>query len=292
VTPPLLKHLGYRVRRLREGEKVVRRVLATRSGVSERFLASLESGAGNVSVLKLQAIAQALGTNAATLLAGQEGIVGPPDERVWALLLGRTAAELAEVEAWLAGRFAEPRARRTISLLGLRGAGKTTLGQSLAKRLSIPFFELDQKVEARAGLTLEEIFAVHGEALYRRLELEALREHLDREAGLSVLATGGGIVQNTEALDLLFRRTETVWLKANPEDHWERVLRQGDRRPMKGNPRAKRELRAILSERKPLYARALHTVDTTSLGEKESVEVLVRIGAGLGVEGRPPRPPH
>ena len=289
---PLLRQLGDRVRKLREGERVPRRILASRSGVSERFLASLESGSGNVSVLKLQAIARALGTDAATLLAGRDGTAGPPDERVSALLLGRTAAELAEVQAWLAGRFAEPRSRRTIALLGLRGAGKTTLGLALAKRLSVPFVELDQKVETRAGLTLDEIFAVHGEALYRRLELEALREHLEGEAGFCVLATGGGIVQNGEALDLLSRRTETIWLKANPEDHWQRVIRQGDRRPMKGNPRAKRELRAILSERRGLYARALHTVDTSSLGERGSIEALARIAASLGVEGNSHRPPH
>jgi XRE family transcriptional regulator, aerobic/anaerobic benzoate catabolism transcriptional regulator len=274
---PLLKHLGYRVRQLREGEKMTRRSLADRSGVSERFLASLEKGDGNVSVLKLESIARALRTNAATLLAGKDGIVGPPTERVWALLLGRTEPELSEVETWLATRFAEPRTRRTIALLGLRGAGKTTLGKELAKQISAPFVELDQLIEARAGLTLAEIFALQGESFYRRLELEALRDFLDREPGLSVLATGGGIVQNSEALDLLGRRTVTVWLKATPEDHWARVVHQGDRRPMRGNPRARRELQMILADRKPQYSTASHTVNTSTLGQKGSVEALRRI---------------
>jgi XRE family aerobic/anaerobic benzoate catabolism transcriptional regulator len=162
-----------------------------------------------------------------------------------------------------------------IALLGIRGAGKSTIGARLAARLHLTFFELDRLVEAEAGLSLEEIFALHGEEYYRRLEVEALRRLLRESAGV-VLATGGGIVTNAEAYELLERHTITVWLKANAQDHWKRVVRQGAPRPMTSRPEAKAELRRMMAEREPLYRRARHCIDTTRLGVDGSVETIIR----------------
>lgn len=230
----LLRDLGRRARALRGARGLTLRELAARSSLSPRFLVQIESGEGNVSVLKLAALARALGTTPAALLSE-----APP-----------AAAPVATPPV--------------IALLGLRGAGKTTVGRRLARRLRVPFVELDRRVEQAAGLTLAEIFALHGEDYYRRLEREALQEVLDQDRPV-VLATGGGIVNSPETYALLRRRAVTVWLRANPEDHWNRVVQQGDRRPMADNPEAMGELRRLLAAREALYAGADHTVDTSRL---------------------------
>ena len=160
-----------------------------------------------------------------------------------------------------------------VSLLGIRGAGKTTIGAGVAERLGIPFAELDCQVESEAGLALPEIFALHGEAYYRNLEHRALRRLLDDGRSL-VIATGGGIVTNPEAVKLLDDETITVWLKASADQHWSRVVRQGDPRPMAGHPAAKAELRRLLAEREPLYRRAQIRIDTVRLGLEGSVAAL------------------
>ena len=239
----LLEQLGKRIRQLRLERGLSLRELAARSGVSERYLSELEAGRGNISVLRLEQVATALEQSAGALLLEAERIT--------------TAG-----------------AARVVALLGLRGAGKSTIGPRLASRLQLPFFELDGLIEAAAGLTLGEIFALHGETTYRRLELEALRRFL-AEQPAAVLATGGGIVGHAEAFALLQERTETVWLRARPDDHWIRVVRQGDERPMADNPAARRELEEILSSREPLYGKARHVVDTSALGLAGSVDALV-----------------
>jgi len=167
-----------------------------------------------------------------------------------------------------------------IALLGLRGAGKTTVGRKLARIMRIPFLELDRRVEETAGLTLEEIFALHGEGYYRRLELETLARVLEG-GGSFVLATGGGLVTSPEAYDLLRRRTLTVWLRATPADHWNRVVQQGDRRPMAEHPQAMAELRRMLASREALYAQAEYTVDTS----RRSVAAVVAAIRGLARKG-------
>ncbi len=240
----LLESLGRSLRRLRAERGRSLRDLATESGLSERVLRELEGGRANISVARLAPLAAAL---------------------------GRTAGELL-CEAEAGGAEAEPRS--VIALLGLRGAGKTAVGARLAARLKVPFFELDQLIEKAAGLSLREIFALHGESYYRRLELESLRAFLGR-ATSAVLATGGGIVANEEAYRLLRDRAVTVWLKADPRDHWQRVVRQGDSRPMADNPRARSELRRILAEREPRYREARHHVDTSRLGFRRSVDSLL-----------------
>jgi len=240
-----LKSLGLSIRSLREQQGLSVQQLAKRSRLSTRFITELQAGRANISVLRLMRVAEVLGKTAGALLS---------------------EAEKANQE--------HNGKRPLIALLGIRGAGKSTIGERLAARLSLQFFELDRLVEVEAGLSLPEVFALHGEEYYRRLEVEALRRLLRRPSG-GVLATGGGIVTNLEARKLLDDHTITVWLKASVEEHWNRVVRQGDPRPMAGRPAAKAELRRLMAEHEPLYKRARYRVDTARLGVDGSVEALV-----------------
>ena len=227
MVDPVLGALARRARARRLEKGWTLRKVAERSGVSPRYLVQLESGRGNISVRRLADVARALDTTPAELLADDDG---PPP--------------------------------RIVALLGLRGAGKTSVGRRLARRLRVPFVELDRRIEQAADLSLSELFSLHGEDYYRRLERETLQQVLAESRAL-VLATGGGIVTSPETYALLRRATTTVWLRARPEDHWNRVVRQGDRRPMADHPQAMADLRALLASREPLYAQAAVTVDTT-----------------------------
>lgn len=239
----VLTALGRRARAQRLSRGWTLREIAERSGVSPRFLVQLESGQGNISVRRLADVARALETTVAGLLT-QDDLPAPP----------------------------------VIALLGLRGAGKTTIGRRLAKRRRVPFVELDRRIEQAADLSLGEIFALHGEDYYRRLEREVLQDVL-AEGKPIVLATGGGLVASPETFALLRRSATTVWLRAAPEDHWNRVVRQGDRRPMADYPQAMADLRSLLATREPLYALADHTVDTSGAGIDRVVnEVTARLG--------------
>lgn len=238
---PALSVLGRTVRARRTEQALTLAALSERAGVSERFLAQLEAGQGNISVARLCDVAQALGTTAAGLLEGADA----------------------------------PARRRVVALLGLRGAGKSTIGAQLAQRLDVPFVELDQLVERAAGLSLSEVFELQGESFYRRLERDTLRRFLSDARGGAVLATGGSIVSDADSFELLRRSATTVWLKAKPEDHMVRVRAQGDERPMKNRDNAMAELRALLRGRAPLYAQADHVVDTSLLGVDGAVDALV-----------------
>jgi XRE family transcriptional regulator, aerobic/anaerobic benzoate catabolism transcriptional regulator len=240
VRHPLLSEVGRRVRARREQLAWSQRWLAERAGLSVRFLAQLERGDGNISLARFAQVAGALGVEASDLLAS------PPAT-----------------------------GRPHLALLGLRGAGKSTVGRLVARHLGRPFLELDEHVAAAAGLSLGEIFELHGEAYYRRLERETLRR-LFVEVPAAVIATGGSVVNDRETMRLLRERAVTVWLRARPEDHWERVLRQGDRRPMAENPHAFTELRALLAAREPLYAAADHVIDTSQAGLEGSVAAALR----------------
>jgi XRE family aerobic/anaerobic benzoate catabolism transcriptional regulator len=242
----LQKGLAEVLRKLRKGHGWTRRELAQRSGLSERFLAELEGGAGNPSLLSLADLATALGVPPARLVADAEA--------------------------------ASPVARSVVALLGLRGAGKSTVGEALARRLELPFVELDERIEEAVGMSLSEIFQIHGEAFYRRAERSALDRVLAQPAGC-VLATGGGVVTAPDTFALLRERAHTVWLRARPEDHWERVLAQGDTRPMAEDDRAFQSLCEILAEREPLYAGAEVTIDTSGRQIDSIVdETVARLG--------------
>lgn len=238
----LLTTVGARIRALRDRLGLSRRALSARSGVSERFLADLEAGRGNISLSRFADVAAALGTSPADILAGAS-----PSR-------GDTGA---------------------IALVGVRGAGKSTVGERLASRQKVPFVEIDHRVEQTAGLALAEIFSLHGEAYYRRLEREVLTRTLAGQGAL-VLATGGSIVNHRDSFSLLRSRAHTVWLRARPEDHWNRVIQQGDSRPMAKNPHAFAELRALITAREPLYATCDHVVDTSGRTVDEVVELVVR----------------
>ena len=233
----LLAGIGAAVRALREARRWTQRALADASGLSPRYLAQLEAGQANVSVERLADLAEALEVELTSLFDSQPG----PSPTV-------------------------------VALLGVRGAGKSTVGRKLATRLSVPFIELDQLIERAAGLKLAEIFELHGEAYYRRLAREVLQS-LHLPAG-AVLATGGSLVNDRETYRLLRRRATTVWLRARPEDHWNRVIQQGDRRPMAQHPEALAELRALMSARSRLYAEADHTIDTTALTVDDAVALV------------------
>ncbi len=230
---PLLSQVGQEIRSQRSRKGWSRRELASRAKLSERFLAQVELGQGNPSLLRLARISQALGTSPSALLTS-------------------------------AGRGA------TLALVGVRGAGKSSVGSRLAARRKLPFFELDHLVEEQAGLPLREIFEVHGEESYRRWEREALEAWLARGTG-GVLATGGGIVTHSETFSMLARNATIIWLRARAEDHWERVTAQGDRRPMGNDPRAFASLRDLLADREPLYGEADLIVDTTGLSVSQVV---------------------
>jgi XRE family aerobic/anaerobic benzoate catabolism transcriptional regulator len=240
----LLAGLGTRVRELRTERGWTLSELSRRAEMSPRFLVQVEGGEANLSVRKLAGLARALGTTPAALLSGPGGEADRP----------------------------------VVALLGLRGAGKTTIGRKLARRLRVPFVELDQRVEEAAGLKLDEIFALHGEAYYRRLEREALERVLAE--GPLVLATGGGLPTTPITFSLLKQRALTIWLRAKPEDHWNRVVQQGDRRPMADNPQAMAELRRLLAAREPLYAQADHTVDTGDGVAATAAEVEKKLTTG------------
>lgn len=251
--PRLLAALGERVRALRGQRGWTLQQLARRARLSPRFLVQVESGAANISVRKLAGLAAALETSLAALLAA-------PSRRQ------RHA------------RAALP----VVALLGLRGAGKSTIGRRLARRLRLPFVELDRRVEEAAGMSLDELFALHGESYYRQLEREALQRIL-AEGRPVVMATGGGLPTAPETYALLRAHAFTVWLRAQPEDHWNRVVQQGDRRPMADHPEAMAELRRLLARREPLYSEAAATVDTSRLGVEgacAAIERLVRRSAG------------
>lgn len=253
-TEPMLRTLGLRVRALREQRGWSRRELSVHTDLSERFLAQIETGDGNPSVGSLLQIARALSTTASALLE------------------------------------APPRSR-AIALLGLRGAGKSSIGSALAKKLNIQFAELDQRIEEAAGLALQEIFVLHGENYYRELERRALESLFPREDAI-VIAASGGIVTNRETFDFLRERALTVWLRADPEDHWNRVVAQGDHRPMENDPLAMDRLRSLLAEREPMYARADFTVDTSSRTPDEVVTAIhgwLHAAAGTYVMGSDPK---
>ncbi|MBO4228298.1 helix-turn-helix transcriptional regulator [Bradyrhizobium neotropicale] len=260
-----LEQLGQRVRTMRALRGMSRKVLAKVSGISERYIAQLESGKGNVSIVLLRRVSHAMGAHLQDLIPSAEPA---PD---WAvirdLLRKATPEQIAHAKDILAGGSASAPRRSSfsgIALIGLRGAGKSTLGRILAKRIGWSFVELNKEVERENGLSVAEIIALYGQEGFRRMEQAALKQLLAGDE-LMVLATGGGIVSEPLTFDLILSSFYTIWLKAEPEEHMARVRRQGDLRPMADDRSAMAELRNILLSREPLYSRASAVVDTAGL---------------------------
>ena len=267
---PFLAALGERTRALRARRGLTRKGLAKAAEVSERHLANVEMGVGNASVQFLRQLAQALNCSLAELV-GDETASSPEWLMIRELLRGRGDAELVQARAALAAMFgapASPAARRQrIALIGLRGAGKSTLGRALAEGWRVPFVELNRSIEALAGCTLSEIHSLYGPAAYRRYEKRAMEEAIQRFPR-AVIATPGGIVSDPGTFNLLLAHCYTVWVRATPEEHMGRVLAQGDTRPMAGNTgnaEAMNDLRRILESRAAFYSKADAVFDTSEM---------------------------
>jgi len=284
-----MTELGGRVRAWRARRGMTRKALAADSGLSERFLADVEGGKGNVSIYSLQAIALALNISMLELL---QDAVRPALGRAQALLARLDDSQLDQAYSVLGSTFdlgdALGREQR-IALLGLRGAGKSTLGLQLATERGVPFIELDREIEREAGTSMNEILLLHGQAGYRRYERRALFRIAEEHPGGVVMTTGGSIVSERETFDLLQSRFYCVWLKASPEEHMARVVAQGDMRPFNTTKGATNEamddLRRILASREALYARADAVVDTAARTLKQSAADLKRsVPASIAVK--------
>jgi XRE family aerobic/anaerobic benzoate catabolism transcriptional regulator len=265
-----LAEMGRQVREARERRGLARKVLSQQSGVSERYLAQLEAGEGNASVLLLRSVARALGMPLTELLDHRENSV---EHRLIRRFLERLPEHrLEDVVFRLMRDFGHDEAlrRRRIALVGLRGAGKSTLGEALAAELHCPFIELDREIEREAGISLSEVFLLYGQSGYRRIERRCLERMIETHREM-VMSVGGGVVSEPETYNLLLLNCFTVWIKASPEEHMARVVAQGDFRPMQGNAEAMEDLTQILEARAPLYGKADQTIDTSGEPPEQSL---------------------
>jgi XRE family aerobic/anaerobic benzoate catabolism transcriptional regulator len=273
---PYLRKLGERVRTLRNQRGMTRKALAQHAKVSERYLAQMEAGKGNCSIVLLRRIARAIGLPVTQLV--HDGAEPPLDLVLLLQFLERLSPDmLVEARKLVTEHFRAPAEdHRRIALLGLRGGGKSTLGRLLADCLDVPFIELDREIERRSGAPLSEIFDLFGQETFRRAEREALDDVLRRHPEF-VIATGGSIVTEPGTLELLLSSCFTVWVRAEPDEHMKRVLAQGDMRPMAKNARAMEDLVSILRSREPLYARAGAVIATTGKSPEQNLAELLRI---------------
>jgi XRE family aerobic/anaerobic benzoate catabolism transcriptional regulator len=273
-----LRRLGERVRNLRNQRGMTRKALAQHAKVSERYLAQLEVGKGNCSIVLLRRIARALGLPVTQLV--HDGAEPALDLVLLSQFLERlTPAAITQARELLLKHFSQPSEElrhRRIALIGLRGGGKSTLGRVLAERLGVPFIELDREIEKRSGATLSEIFEMFGQETFRRAEREALDDVL-RQHQQFVIATSGSIVAEPSTLELLLSSCFTVWVRADPQEHMKRVMAQGDMRPIANSSRAMDDLVSILKSREPLYAKAEVALTTTGKTPEQNLAELLRI---------------
>lgn len=271
-----LAKLGERVRQVRARRGMTRKLLARDSGVSERYLAQLEGGAGNISILLLRRVAAAMGLPLAELI---DEAPERPIEYTMArqLLDGLGPAELGPAYQALArsvGRNGDAARGRRIALIGLRGAGKSTLGRRLAERLGVPFVEMAAAIAEESGTSLSEIFSLYGQAAYRRYERRALERAVAAHEA-AVIATGGSLVSEAGTFELLLRSCHTIWIAASPAEHMGRVMAQGDLRPMHASREAMADLKRILDTRRALYGKAEAVVDTSARSIDDSFAALL-----------------
>ena len=269
----LIARVGERVHKAREAKGIPRRVLSEISGVSPRYLAQLEAGKGNISIGLLQRVAVALDLSIETLVS--EGDPLTSQALQVAELFYKAEHDVQQAVMRKLGLERTQRANR-ICLIGLRGAGKSTLGALAAKALDLPFVELNSEIEAQSGMPVNEVIALYGPEGYRRLEAEAIARVISAHDNL-VLAVAGGIVGDPETYDLVLRHFHSIWLRATPEEHMARVRAQGDDRPMAGNPEAMDQLRSILTSREVLYGQALAQLDTSGRGVDVALGQLLEV---------------
>lgn len=278
-TAELMARVGARVRRAREVKGIPRRVLSDLSGVSPRYLAQLESGEGNISIALLARVARALDHRIEWMLSVEDPATSDALRMAELYRLAEPAVQ-AKVRTLLAPAPAADRAQR-ICLIGLRGAGKSTLGRRAAERLGLPFVELNKEIEVLGQMPVAEIIALYGPEGYRQFEADALEQVIARHDRL-MLAVAGGIVNDADVYETLLNRCHTIWLRAEPQDHMDRVRAQGDLRPMQGQPQAMAQLRAILAAREGAYARATAQVDTSGLTVEAALAALLDLVARHG----------
>jgi XRE family aerobic/anaerobic benzoate catabolism transcriptional regulator len=269
-----LLFVGSRVRELRNRRGMTRKMVAQEAEVSERHLAQLESGEGNISIVLLRRIAAALNISLAELFAPD---VEEPAEKqtIRRFLEHLPANRLEDVLFRLKRDFSNEEITRKmrVALIGLRGAGKSTLGSRLAQEGNIPFIELDREIEKDTGMPLAEIFSLYGQSGYRAIEKRTL-EHVLHEPGRAIISVGGGVVSEKDTYDYLLANCYTIWIKAQPDEHMSRVIAQGDFRAMAGSAQAMEDLRRILEAREPLYRKADMVLDTSGSSVEESFSKL------------------
>jgi XRE family transcriptional regulator, aerobic/anaerobic benzoate catabolism transcriptional regulator len=273
-----LLQLGENIRSVRARRGMTVQQLARASSLSARFLNKVELGRGNISVGRLNTVAHALDVPIEMLAAGAQP-TSPAFNQSTAFLKKLPPGQLRDAHKLLLEKFSNVDAtlrRSRIALIGLRGAGKSTLGSLLAQQLAVPFIELDKQIERDSGVTLTIIFDLYGPSGYRRMERQALESILAKHPRF-VLATGGSIVSDPAIYNLLLSECFTIWLRAKPEEHMARVLAQGDRRPMAHNRQAMRDLRRILWSREALYRQADTVLETTGQAVKDSLQALLRL---------------
>ena len=281
----LIEQVGARVREARQAGGLPRRALSEISGVSPRYLAQLEAGKGNISIALLFQLAGALDRPMEWFIRGDEAPAEDVD-RFAALFAGASAARRRQVIDLLDPSAEAADRLNRICLIGLRGAGKSSLGARAAKTLGLPFVELNHEIETHSEMPLTEIIALYGQEGYRMLEAQAVERVVNAPGGV-VMAVAGGIVSATATYDRVLRHFHTVWIKASPEEHMERVRAQGDLRPMSGQPAAMQQLKSLLRDREALYRRAEAELDTSGQAFEDSLGALLDLidGAGFTAKG-------
>lgn len=271
----MLSRLATRIRDARKARGLPRRVLSEMSGVSPRYLAQLEAGEGNISVLLLQRVAAALDLKMEALLA-EDAPWDRDVQRIAMLYRMAPAGVQAKVREQLSPQNPALLRAGRICLIGLRGAGKSTLGRMVGEALGLPFVELNKDIEDNAGMPLTEVMALYGQDGYRRLEADAL-ERITARHDRMILAVAGGLVAETATYAKLLERFHTIWVRTSPAEHMQRVRAQGDLRPMQGNPAAMTQLKELLAARTPLYEKADAQINTSNRTPRSSLNDLLAV---------------